>query len=122
MRAIDADKLPNHKFVGVENMQILMGRRNGKTMLEQTVNNAYKIGWNHAIEAIVENEPSINADIIRCKDCKYQAKVWVSDRRMKNKGYWDYGCKFFGELSGYWCWGGEDNQFCSSAERRKRDD
>ena len=118
MRAIDADKLPEHKFVGVENMQIIFSRQNGKTILQDTVNNAYKIGWNHAIEAIVENEPTVEP-IIRCKDCKYQVKEWRSDKRMKNGGYWVYACSNFGEIIGYWGWGGDDDQFCSDAERRE---
>ena len=40
-------------------MRILWSRRNGKTLLQETVNNAYKIGWNTAIEAIMENEPVV---------------------------------------------------------------
>lgn len=55
---------------------------------------------------------------IRCKDCKYQVKEWKDDRRMKEKGYWIYGCKKFGELMGYWGWGGNDNEYCSDAEPR----
>ena len=120
MRAIDADNLSKHKFVGVEGMQIITGRRNGKTLLEQTVNNAYKIGWNHAIEALVENEPAIDT-IVKCKDCKHQKKYWHEDKRMKEKGYWIYGCDFVDDPFVGTPVLGADNQFCSSAEAKKNE-
>ena len=58
--------------------------------------------------------------LIRCKDCKYQCKQFVEDRRMKEGGYWACGCSKMGELMGYWGWGGLDEQFCSDAERKER--
>lgn len=55
--------------------------------------------------------------IIRCKDCKHQKKCWHEDKRMKDKGYWIYGCELISDsFVGTPVWG-EDNQFCSSAER-----
>lgn len=54
--------------------------------------------------------------IIKCKDCKYQVKEWREDKRMKEKGYWVCGCEHFGELMGYWGFGGNDNEFCSDAD------
>ena len=56
--------------------------------------------------------------LIRCKDCRHQIKEWREDKRMKDKGYWVYGCKHFGELMGYWGFGGNDNEFCSDAEQK----
>ena len=47
-RLIDADALPEHKF--------------------PTIDGYYAMGWNCAIEAICENEPSI--DIVRCEECR----------------------------------------------------
>lgn len=58
--------------------------------------------------------------IIYCKDCKHQVKEWREDKRMKDKGYWVYGCEMFGDLMGYWGWGGYDDEFCSSAERKEK--
>ena len=60
-RYIDADALPEHKF--------------------PTIDGYYAMGWNCAIEAICENEPSI--DIVRCKECKrYEEDSvgWYCDR------------------------------------------
>ena len=54
--------------------------------------------------------------VIKCQACRYQVKEWQEDRRRKEKGYWTYGCKHFGELMGYWGFGGNDNEFCSDAE------
>lgn len=59
-----------------------------------------------------ENEP------IRCRECKHQVKEFRADKRMKNGGYWISGCKMFGEICGYWAWGGNDDQFCSDAEQK----
>ena len=59
MKLIDKDKLAERKFVGVEGMRILWGRRNGKTIFEKALRDVYKIGWNTAIEAIMENEPVV---------------------------------------------------------------
>ena len=56
--------------------------------------------------------------VIKCKDCKYQVKEWREDKRMKDKGYWVYGCEHFGEIMGYGGFGGNDNEFCSDAERK----
>ncbi len=59
---------------------------------------------------------------IRCKDCKHQKKYWHEDKRMKDKGYWIYGCDFIDDsFVGTPVWG-EDNQFCSSAERKVSDE
>ena len=57
-------------------------------------------------------------DIIKCQDCKHRVKEWREDKRMKDKGYWAYGCSHFGELSGYWCFGGCDDEYCSDAEKK----
>ena len=58
---------------------------------------------------------------IKCQDCKYRVKEWREDKRMKEKGYWQYGCSHFGSLAGYWCFGGYDNEFCSDAERAEKE-
>lgn len=56
--------------------------------------------------------------IIYCKDCKHQKKWWNEDKRMKEKGYWIYGCDLIDDhFVGTPVWGG-DNQFCSSAVKR----
>jgi hypothetical protein len=56
MRLIDADELKARKFVGNKFMQI-GGRRNGKTL--EAVNRAYQQGWNDAIDAIINNAPTV---------------------------------------------------------------
>lgn len=64
------------------------------------------------LQEIVDNA------IIRCKNCKHQKKYWHEDKRMKDKGYWIYGCNLIDDsFVGTPVWGG-DNQFCSSAERK----
>lgn len=64
----------------------------------------------------------VDKAIIRCKDCKHQKKYWHEDKRMKDKGYWIYGCNLIDDsFVGTPVWG-EDNQFCSSAERRVSDE
>lgn len=79
-------------------------------------NRDYPKAFDMAIKAL-EDRPTGNP-VIKCKDCKHQITEWREDRRMKKKGYWSYGCKYFGELMGYWGFGGNDNEFCSEAEQR----
>jgi len=57
-------------------------------------------------------------ELIRCKDCKHQVKEWRDDKRLKDKGYWVCGCEVISEICGYWAWLGQDDDFCSEAERR----
>ena len=54
-RYIDADNLHNAKFQNTDGY--------GENV-------AYRVGWNEAIEAIEENEPTA-IDIVRCKECKH---------------------------------------------------
>lgn len=61
-------------------------------------------------------EPNIKDNIIRCQDCEYRVKEWREDKRMKEKGYWVFGCNHFGDIMGYWGFGGHDNEFCSDAK------
>lgn len=56
--------------------------------------------------------------LIRCKDCKHQVKEWRDDKRLKDKGYWVCGCEVVGDACGYWALLGQDEDFCSYAERR----
>lgn len=58
-------------------------------------------------------------EVVRCRDCKHRLKEWRGDKRLKNTGYWVYGCKHFAEIMGYWGWGGNDNDFCSYGERKE---
>ncbi len=74
---------------------------------------------NVAIEALEQLEERPQGEpIIKCQDCKYRVKEWREDKRMKDKGYWVYGCEHFGEIMGYWGFGGNDNEFCSDAEMK----
>lgn len=56
MRIIDADELKTYKFLSPQ-VRILGGRRNGKVLVA-----AYQQGWNDAIDAIVDNEPTVCND------------------------------------------------------------
>lgn len=67
---------------------------------------------------LIDNAPTERMPI-KCKDCKHQKKWWNEDKRMKEKGYWIYGCDLIDDhFVGTPVWG-EDNQFCSSAERKE---
>lgn len=63
-------------------------------------------------------ENSQTGEVVRCKDCIYQVKRFYPDKRFKEGGYWDVGCNHFGEIIGYWGWGGNDEQFCSDGKRK----
>jgi len=50
---ISRSELKNHKFVGIQFGCI----RNGKT--REIINQAYRQGWNDAIDAIIDNAPTV---------------------------------------------------------------
>lgn len=59
-RYIDADALAEKKFQEPE----CKGFDEGV---------AYRCGWNDAIDAIMDNEPSADAQpVVRCKDCRHR--------------------------------------------------
>lgn len=88
MRLIDADALAEKKFQERE----CNGLGEGP---------AYRQGWNDAIDAVMDNEPSAQPEIIWCKDCRYSIDeygdgecyckrpsrelVWIGKR-------WDFFC------------------------------
>lgn len=54
---ISRSELKNHKFVVDRYIQI-GGRTNGKTL--DNVSIAYQMGWNDAIDAIIDNAPTVD--------------------------------------------------------------
>lgn len=63
-RYIKTDALEQHKFVSWTVPEFYVEKS-----LEQQ---AYQLGWNNAIEAIMENEPTADVvEVVRCKDCKH---------------------------------------------------
>lgn len=58
--------------------------------------------------------------VIRCKDCKHQAKEWRADKRLKGNGYMVCGCDVVGDACGYWALLGNDEDFCSMAEPKEK--
>ena len=70
----------------------------------------------------INDMPTIEPEIIRCKDCKHQVKEWRDDKRLKDKGYWVCGCDVVGDACGYWALLGQDDDYCSRAERRTDND
>lgn len=86
MRLIDADELWKHKF------------KSASERMDLEV--AYMGGWNDAIDSIVENAPTVDAEpVVRCKDCKW----WNSNEET---------CI---EIGGLW----RSLDFCSWGERRE---
>ena len=75
-------------------------------------------------ECYVPKHPTIEPEpqIVRCKDCKHQVKEWRTDKRLKDNGYMVCGCDVVGDACGYWALLGQDDDFCSMAERRTDED
>ena len=65
MGLIDANELYKHKFKSTsERMDLEV---------------EYMFGWNDAIDAIVENSPTVDAvEVVRCKDCRH----WIKDGKI----------------------------------------
>lgn len=92
MRLIDADALAEKKFQERE----CNGLGEGP---------AYRQGWNDAIDAVMDNEPSVQPEIIRCRECEY-GKWDIGDRGM-------YCGRKHVELDTY------EDFFCAAANRRE---
>jgi hypothetical protein len=59
MRLIDADALEEGKFHSIEDW----------TPIESA---SWQRGWNDAIDAIIDNAPTVDAvEVVRCEDCKF---------------------------------------------------
>lgn len=71
---------------------------------------------------MIDEAPTVEDTIIHCKDCRYQVKRFFADKRYKEGGYWEVACEHFGEIMGYWGWGGSDEEFCSDAKPKEEGD
>lgn len=94
MRLIDADALLEHKFVGNKFIQI-GGRKNGKTL--EAVNRAYQRGWNDAIDAIINNAPTIETDMSEYSDKLWQKAYERGKSEARPQGEWIEDTNIFGE-------------------------
>lgn len=66
----------------------------------------------------IKNMSPAQPEIVRCKGCKHQVKEWRTDKRLKDKGYMVCGCEVVGDACGFWALLGQDDDYCSYAERR----
>ena len=66
-------------------------------------------------------KPADAVEIVRCKDCKYQQKVWHQDKRMISKGYYLYWCDRNEDPFVSHTVNGCDDEFCSYGERKDDD-
>lgn len=121
-RLIDADALKKVIFSKSDSMEDLwdtagvLNAINIAPTVEPTIKPICEVKFDHEqLKEIVDKA------IIRCQNCKHQKKYWYEDKRMKEKGYWIYGCDLIDDhFVGTPVWGA-DNQFCSSAEAKKNE-
>lgn len=107
-RLIDANNIKEAKFNNVPCV---------KTTPTDSELESYMRGWNDAIDAIAECEPTVDAvPVIRCKDCKhfhYDIPYLIQGIPVLMHEictFWGNGCKT------------SENEFCSHAERRQDDE
>ena len=68
----------------------------------------------------LDSAPTVDAiEIVQCKDCKHQCKIWHADKRMKEKGYWIYSCKGNSDPFASHTVNGYDDEYCCYGERKK---
>lgn len=98
MRLIDADELLAHRFVGV---------------IGEAEKSSYMVGWNTAIEAVVENAPTIDAvPVVRCRECKYWHRSLSPDGKIE---YFNFsGCTKMHD--------GYPDFYCADGQRREDGD
>lgn len=79
----------------------------------------YVDGVQSMLEAI-DSAPTVDAvEVVRCKGCKHQCKIWHADKRMKEKGYWIYSCKRNSDPFVSHTVNGYDDEYCCYGERKK---
>lgn len=84
-RLIDANKLSEHKF--------------------QLAPTRYRMGWNDAIDAVMENAPTVEAvEVVRCKNCAFYEENEAAHTTLCRRGLE----RLFARPDGY----------CSYGERR----
>ena len=64
-----------------------------------------------------ELPPADVVEVVRCKDCKYQSRVWHEDKRFQDGGYYIVSCKRNCDPFVMHTVDGYDNDFCSYGER-----
>ena len=68
---------------------------------------------------MLESAPTVDAvEVVRCKDCKYQRKVWIEDKRYKFGGFLCVSCDRNDDIFVSHTVDGDDNDFCSYGERK----
>ena len=69
---------------------------------------------------MISNATTVDAvEVVRCKDCKHQCKIWHADKRIKEKGYWIYSCKRNSDQFVSHTVNGYDDEYCCYGERKK---
>lgn len=121
-RLIDADELMWHKSSLVEPRDKTVST--GKSISDDEVY-AYRLGWNDAIDAIMDCAPTADAvEVVRCKDCVY--KPYVVDvfhasygdiPRLESNGK----CPCINADDYFYSHMPDDDWFCANGERREAD-
>lgn len=71
--------------------------------------------YEDTLRELVDEEPTVDAvEVVRCKDCIHQQKVFHEDKRIKEGGYYICGC----ELADGYSVVCLDADFCSRGKRR----
>lgn len=66
--------------------------------------------------------PAVDAvEVVRCKDCKFQIKVFHEDKRRKEGGYWLYFCYRNEDQFVCHAVNGYDDEFCCYGEKKEGD-
>lgn len=79
--------------------------------------------WKTAgVVSMVNAIPAVDAvEVVRCENCVHQQKVWHSDKRMKEGGFFMYSCELNQDPFVAHVVDGNPGEFCSEGERRADD-
>ena len=113
MRLVDADALKAIRFHDLPYSQIVPTDCDTDDKVS-----AYKLGWNDAIDAIVESAPTVDAvEVVRCKDCIHKPTGSGVNHDITFPEQ-DYRCPC--RCEDYWySWMPYDDWFCANGERRE---
>lgn len=96
----------------------LLKQRLELLMTDRIRNSILAKGVLEEVLRIVDEIPTDVVEVVRCKDCKHQRKMWHTDKRMKDGGYWLYRCYLNQDVFITHAVDGYDNDYCSYGERR----
>lgn len=70
------------------------------------------------VQKALEMAKAALVPVVRCENCVHQQKVWHSDKRLREKGFFMYSCELNQDQFVAHAVDGDPGSFCSKGERK----